>query len=146
MAVFILLYCFFFVMIRRPPRSTRTYTLFPDTTLFRSAGDDGRQWRDDEAGAGLADDLPQRRPDDQRAEQRDADVDAKNAEGHGAGSVQVLLQALPDLLDGVEIDRVAANVLGVAVARVVRLYALRHPARPARQPIGRAPGREKGCH
>src|SRR3546814_11629944 len=24
-------------MIRRPPRSTRTYTLFPDTTLFRSA-------------------------------------------------------------------------------------------------------------
>src|SRR3546814_14371681 len=23
-------------MVRRPPRSTRTYTLFPDTTLFRS--------------------------------------------------------------------------------------------------------------
>src|SRR3546814_19681980 len=33
-------YCFFFVffclMIRRPPRSTRTDTLFPYTTLFRS--------------------------------------------------------------------------------------------------------------
>src|SRR3546814_14804505 len=28
---------FFFVMIRRPPRSTRTDTLFPYTTLFRSA-------------------------------------------------------------------------------------------------------------
>src|SRR3546814_2759707 len=27
----------FFLMIRRPPRSTRTYTLFPYTTLFRSA-------------------------------------------------------------------------------------------------------------
>src|SRR3546814_4865598 len=26
-------------MIRRPPRSTRTDTLFPDTTLFRSAGE-----------------------------------------------------------------------------------------------------------
>src|SRR3546814_8603214 len=26
----------FFLMIRRPPRSTRTYTLFPYTTLFRS--------------------------------------------------------------------------------------------------------------
>src|SRR3546814_3749180 len=25
-------------MIRRPPRSTRTYTLFPYTTLFRSMG------------------------------------------------------------------------------------------------------------
>src|SRR3546814_1544714 len=28
--------CFFFLMIRRPPRSTRTDTLFPYTTLFRS--------------------------------------------------------------------------------------------------------------
>src|SRR3546814_9411842 len=33
-AIFIL--CFF-LMIRRPPRSTRTDTLFPYTTLFRSA-------------------------------------------------------------------------------------------------------------
>src|SRR3546814_12498884 len=31
---------FFFLMLRRPPRSTRTYTLFPDATLFRSPGDD----------------------------------------------------------------------------------------------------------
>src|SRR3546814_3535608 len=29
---------FFFLMIRRPPRSTRTDTLFPYTTLFRSSG------------------------------------------------------------------------------------------------------------
>src|SRR3546814_5725376 len=36
---------FFFLMIRRPPRSTRTDTLFPYTTLFRSAIGDG-----DEAG------------------------------------------------------------------------------------------------
>src|SRR3546814_4976501 len=28
--------CFFFLRIRRPPRSTRTDTLFPYTTLFRS--------------------------------------------------------------------------------------------------------------
>src|SRR3546814_4479590 len=26
----------FFLLIRRPPRTTRTYTLFPSTTLFRS--------------------------------------------------------------------------------------------------------------
>src|SRR3546814_13486103 len=31
-------YLFFFLMIRRPPRSTRTDTLFPYTTLFRSLG------------------------------------------------------------------------------------------------------------
>src|SRR3546814_13197841 len=30
------IYFFFFLMIRRPPRSTRTDTLFPYTTLFRS--------------------------------------------------------------------------------------------------------------
>src|SRR3546814_15241912 len=29
----------FFLMIRRPPRSTRTDTLFPYTTLFRSTTD-----------------------------------------------------------------------------------------------------------
>src|SRR3546814_17426541 len=33
----------FFLMIRRPPRSTRTDTLFPYTTLFRSQRDLGRQ-------------------------------------------------------------------------------------------------------
>src|SRR3546814_7097340 len=32
-------YLFFFLMRRRPPRSTRTDTLLPYTTLFRSAGD-----------------------------------------------------------------------------------------------------------
>src|SRR3546814_12427471 len=31
-----LLFLFVFLMIRRPPRSTRTDTLFPYTTLFRS--------------------------------------------------------------------------------------------------------------
>src|SRR3546814_16743673 len=32
----VFLFLFFFLMIRRPPRSTRTDTLFPYTTLFRS--------------------------------------------------------------------------------------------------------------
>src|SRR3546814_2783263 len=39
----VVLFIFFFLMIRRPPRSTRTDTLFPYTTLFRSGikvGDD----------------------------------------------------------------------------------------------------------
>src|SRR3546814_12623830 len=38
MVVFLLsmLLLIFFLMIRRPPRSTRTDTLFPYTTLFRS--------------------------------------------------------------------------------------------------------------
>src|SRR3546814_19920195 len=36
---------FFFLMIRRPPRSTRTDTLFPYTTLFRSAAFDEGAYR-----------------------------------------------------------------------------------------------------
>src|SRR3546814_1910889 len=38
-------------MIRRPPRSTRTDTLFPYTTLFRSHH--GRNQRHDEIGLGV---------------------------------------------------------------------------------------------
>src|SRR3546814_17624803 len=30
------MWCIFFLRVRRPPRSTRTDTLFPYTTLFRS--------------------------------------------------------------------------------------------------------------
>src|SRR3546814_12709223 len=46
--VLCVLFCFFFLMIRRPPRSTRTDTLFPYTTLFRSAS----------AGQGAAGGIP----------------------------------------------------------------------------------------
>src|SRR3546814_15291033 len=35
--LFYFFFFLFFLMIRLPPRSTRTYTLFPYTTLFRSA-------------------------------------------------------------------------------------------------------------
>src|SRR3546814_16756267 len=41
----------FFLMIRRPPRSTRTDTLFPYTTLFRSL-----RLRDQHARLGFSDD------------------------------------------------------------------------------------------
>src|SRR3546814_16467044 len=45
---------FFFLMIRRPPRSTRTDTLFPYTTLFRSAELYGESDRRRRIGAGLS--------------------------------------------------------------------------------------------
>src|SRR3546814_18272367 len=44
---------FFFLMIRRPPRSTRTDTLFPYTTLFRS------EERGDAGGAAFHHDVGQ---------------------------------------------------------------------------------------
>src|SRR3546814_20091088 len=36
--------CIFVLMIRRPPRSTRTDTLFPYTTLFRSMPPKAYRW------------------------------------------------------------------------------------------------------
>src|SRR3546814_5625165 len=44
--------CFFFLMKLRPPRSTRTDTLFPYTTLFRSHGLGGTHRRDTRRGKG----------------------------------------------------------------------------------------------
>src|SRR3546814_5149404 len=44
---------FFFLMIRRPPRSTRTDTLFPYTTLFRSkAPAISSRWQSDARSVG----------------------------------------------------------------------------------------------
>src|SRR3546814_13703368 len=49
LSLFLSFLVFFFLMIRRPPRSTRTDTLFPYTTLFRSpmSDKDGKisNWR-----------------------------------------------------------------------------------------------------
>src|SRR3546814_4131671 len=50
--------CFCFLMIRRPPRSTRTDTLFPYTTLFRSPSDRGRRAQLLQKGAGQSQTQP----------------------------------------------------------------------------------------
>src|SRR3546814_20262791 len=51
---------FFFLMIRQPPRSSRTDTLFPYTTLFRSPGIFGAPSGEPlgEIGAGLGEVAP----------------------------------------------------------------------------------------
>src|SRR3546814_11419916 len=84
-------------MIRRPPRSTRTDTLFPYTTLFRSPGGRGTptrrvtigrhgpEWQPDSARKEAADILRQRRlgldPFEERRRQRVAeDVHKANLE------------------------------------------------------------------
>src|SRR3546814_3970321 len=58
--------CFFFLMIRRPPRSTRTDTLFPYTTLFRSLRADQRYHHHQPRVRGVANRV-RRSPDDHRA-------------------------------------------------------------------------------
>src|SRR3546814_3053507 len=57
----------FFLMIRRPPRSTRTDTLFPYTTLFRSHLRPARPADVHGHGPSRPDDLGRRRTADQEA-------------------------------------------------------------------------------
>src|SRR3546814_15601841 len=78
----------FFLMIRRPPRSKRTDTLFPYTTLFRSDDDrvealvdigiarEAEEWR--EPGAGREHEQPPaggQRVGDERAGRLAAEID-----------------------------------------------------------------------
>src|SRR3546814_3151638 len=51
--VLFVFFLFFFLMIRRPPRSTRTDTLFPYTTLFRSVARRARRGQCRQPRAGL---------------------------------------------------------------------------------------------
>src|SRR3546814_13290345 len=78
---------FFFIMIRRPPRSTRTDTLFPYTTLFRSVH---RRARRVDAAVEridrlLAADLPGDRGQ-QALLRRAQDLRAGDHKGEGAGA------------------------------------------------------------
>src|SRR3546814_4877332 len=74
-------------MIRRPPRSTRTDTLFPYTTLFRSGhvGDGAARAGDaDHRRAGI------RRPRGQRAERTRSD---HRGDAEGPGVVNAIIDA-----------------------------------------------------
>src|SRR3546814_6375370 len=81
---------FFFLMIRRPPRSTRTDTLFPYTTLFRSVV--GRQLGHD-------------RRDRQRREFQAA-VALRDQEGHEAFLLDELEDFVRDALRALDIEAI----------------------------------------
>src|SRR3546814_10056818 len=61
-------------MIRRPPRSTRTDTLFPYTTLFRSRLPVGVRHRGAPAGRALPDDRPGSRQPGPRSEEHTSEL------------------------------------------------------------------------
>src|SRR3546814_1225867 len=71
---------FFFLMIRRPPRSTRTDTLFPYTTLFRSQEVQRQQQQDDRHH--LDRDLGQREVGRRQVDEADRDDEADRSEEH----------------------------------------------------------------
>src|SRR3546814_17262993 len=89
------LVCVFFLMIRRPPRSTRTDTLFPYTTLFRSAGSVGEGWGNGKAAAAAyARQGARVVAVDRVAEAAQATQEAIRAAGHDAVGVQADVTSL----------------------------------------------------
>src|SRR3546814_7961371 len=96
---------FFFLMIRRPPRSTRTDTLFPYTTLFRSGrgrlvADLARlhdhRGRDHARGVAVGDAPPQHQydADAARADQSDREPDTVTRTRRAAFAAAALIAAL----------------------------------------------------
>src|SRR3546814_11234827 len=116
-------------MIRRPPRSTRTDTLFPYTTLFRSVDDNVVL---------VVDHLAAESPHQPVGPRTVAD---RIAERH-AGRRALGMQRLAQLEEAVHVLRELAETGGLDVA-----LAIDHAGTGGaeRQEIGRASCRERGC-
>src|SRR3546814_19380446 len=120
----------FFLMIRRPPRSTRTYTLFPYTTLFRSVGEFGVVAR---AAPGAGD------------QQHGLTLSMR----HAGGAVLVDQVAAPEALQGEGCGDGVGPVVRHQVGEDVpgpgrRLEAAGAPAAVEIQPVDRGAGDETG--
>src|SRR3546814_12219267 len=124
---------FFFLMIRRPPRSTRTDTLFPYTTLFR-ARSRRLGYRRDSPGKPVSDLVDLADFHDQWRRQRD-DV-AGDADQHGF--VEAAVDYLQRPLDGGDLARFQLD----ACDQADRAY-VAHPRRLGEaRTIGRETGRK----
>src|SRR3546814_3783145 len=120
-----MLFYFFFLMIRRPPRSTRTDTLFPYTTLFRSVlHADARRLqlrlhpgspvclRGQAAVIRKAGARGGETPDGHRAGDQEENQDRAGAERHLAGDLQfveVLHRDLPSWRPAAGADRMSSD-------------------------------------
>src|SRR3546814_18313153 len=98
-------------MLRRPPRSTRTDTLFPYTTLFRSRALEPAQLRDQFIGRATR--QLQRPAIQWIADDRVLEVGHVHADLVGASGFQAALQC------GVGVEALAQAVVGDRVAAVL---------------------------
>src|SRR3546814_15231946 len=144
-------------MIRRPPRSTRTDTLFPYTTLFRSAAVEpvkrGREDPRQRAGGGTAFDVV--RAGAVACHRVRADAPASGvATGCRAAAGAVAAVAVAGVVDRPAARTQGERAVGFA-ARIPRspvaahlgvLRGFRHPPRPLAAAIGRASRRLNSSH
>src|SRR3546814_3608414 len=122
-------------MIRRPPRSTRTDTLFPYTTLFRS-GDDFVVVEDERLAKEVAQQRDAKRRETRlvnQADNRMEDIMAQMGEGSGQLSLPLIIkadvqgsvQALRESLTGLSNDQIRINVIGSGVGGITESDAQR---------------------
>src|SRR3546814_13236875 len=121
-------------MIRRPPRSTRTDTLFPYTTLFRSAVLEGDLGFDvGRGGAGI-----------ERVDQRQVALGDDPA-AHLAGAGQLTVIGVELLVQHEDAAHLAARELRVAGEVAVNPRDLALAAPGDTRKLGNASDRERGC-
>src|SRR3546814_18503089 len=139
----------FFLMIRRPPRSTRTDTLFPYTTLFRSTNNElleidrqlqaaNRKYIDnnfDPLDKRLVDSLQRRRNE----------VASSVPGSVGNGGVQVNRRSLEAELLQLETQLSLAQNGISSIERELSAARRRHQAMVPMDEIGRASCRERVC-
>src|SRR3546814_10618920 len=92
-------------MIRRPPRSTRTDTLFPYTTLFRSGHGKAQQLLHQAQDAGILDARGDARPQRLRADIRQPGNRALGAALHAPGQMPLVADQDGELAMSREEDR-----------------------------------------
>src|SRR3546814_3055484 len=95
---------FFFLMIRRPPRSTRTDTLFPYTTLFRSA-----RRQDQQPGADARELFPEPLRLDLRGHRRTREPDSLPRPARPVGHARSPVSARARLMEEVDWRELAFN-------------------------------------
>src|SRR3546814_17992876 len=128
---------FFFLMIRRPPRSTRTDTLFPYTTLFRSRLRISGRCR---CGARRKQNLlpfPASPPKQRSA--RPTGADDENGMDRNMGYRVVVAGATGN------VGREMLNILAEREFPADEIAVLASPPAAGAAEIGRAPGRERVC-
>src|SRR3546814_16851375 len=103
-------------MIRRPPRSTRTDTLVPYTTLFRSQPDQaGDEQGDGEVGCHGAQPVAAAAAAAERqAVAQQEEIGGAYAEHHQWVAVEAVAQAAPEREGAVFVDRKGVDEIGRA--------------------------------
>src|SRR3546814_19087405 len=126
-------------MLRRPPRSTRTDTLVPYTTLFRSLGDRGAAVELARRAQGRARDLPSDLPAAPFEPAREIAQQSRVQPGTGEG---IENGALPSDMSPLRLGEGMCQRRNLAL--VVQNAVVRERLQDRDQEIGRASCRERG--